>query len=486
MELGQSIRSGTKWLLAGSGVGQVLQFGFGVILARLLLPADFGMIVTIQVFTGFASLIASGGMGEALVRAKVADERDFQAIFSIQLMFGLLIYLTFFTIAPYFAEWFHDPLYKDLLRVSALSFVTRPFANIHAIWLRREMRFKDASLIGLATLVFTSCLSVVMALAGMGVWTLVLSGLFGTAVNIALLSRYSKMHPRLVFDKKIVQTHGSYGLKSLANDIVNYFRGQISNLLISRTAGPTMVGIYNKAESLGKMPLSVFSGPVYETVFRGMSMVQDDKDKTKYMFLRTVTLLTVYTLPFYLGASLFAEPLILFVYGQKWVASAPVLEIIALAGILFCVGHPSGAVLAAQNQLGRELIAQSIGMAVLIVALIVGMRWGLTGVAVAFVLGHLYTTGHMYWLVRRCLNVSPAEVFIAMRPGLILNAILLASLICMMLLLPEGLMQSHPAYFLAVTIPFAGIVYGAAFLFLPLPSIASESLRWKQMLRLAH
>ncbi len=485
MDLGQSIRTGTKWLLAGTASGQILQFAFGIILARLLVPADFGMIVTIQVFTGFASLVASGGMGEALVRAKTVGEHDFHVVFTMQLFFGTVIYALFFFIAPWFAEWFHDPLYQDLLRISALTFLTRPFANIHNIWLRREMNFKHISLIGFAVLVFSSCASVAMAFAGMGVWSLTLGGLSGVVLNIWLLSRCTPLRPRFAFDREAARTHGTYGIKTSANDIVNYFRGQVSNLIISRMIGPTSVGIYNKAESLGNMPLRIFSGPIYQTVFRAMSVVQDDLDKTRYMFLRMIALLTVYTLPFYIAASWLAEPLIVFVYGQKWGDSAPILEIIALAGIIFCVGHPCGAVLAAQNRLGRELVAQTIGLIIVAVGSLVGLRWGLKGVAAAFLLGHIYTTAHMYWLVRQCIGTGLTEILAAMRPGLILNALLIVVLIGLANLLPPDLAHSHPGRYLAATAPLAAIVYGAAFLFLPLPAIGQEALRWKKLLHLA-
>src|SRR5512139_2843683 len=131
MSRGQSVRSSSKWLVSTNLLGQATQFAFGIALARLLVPADFGMIITIQIFTGFVGLVASGGMGQALIRAKDLQEKDFQVIFSMQLAIGLLIYAGFFTIAPWFADWFGNPLYKDLLRVSAISFVMRPFLNIH-------------------------------------------------------------------------------------------------------------------------------------------------------------------------------------------------------------------------------------------------------------------------------------------------------------------------------------------------------------------
>ena len=140
MSLGDSIRHGAKWLLAGNIAGQALQFGFGIVLARLLVPADFGALVTVQIFTGLAGFIAAGGTGQALIRAKEAKHEDFQVVFTIQLMVGILIYAAFFVAAPYFARWYGQPLYRDLFRVSAISFLLRPFLNMPNVWLTREMR----------------------------------------------------------------------------------------------------------------------------------------------------------------------------------------------------------------------------------------------------------------------------------------------------------------------------------------------------------
>ena len=164
MNLGQSIRTGTKWLMIGNTGNSMLQFAFGVVLARLLVPADFGMIITIQVFTGFVGMVTTGGMGQALIRAKVVDEDDFNAILTLQLALGVLVYLGFFLSSPWFAEYFENPLYKDLMRVSALVFLIRPYVYMRTSWLNREMDFKKRSVIGIITGVVSGLSSVIMAL----------------------------------------------------------------------------------------------------------------------------------------------------------------------------------------------------------------------------------------------------------------------------------------------------------------------------------
>ncbi len=206
MSLAQSIRESSKWLVASNVASQALQFAIGIALARLLVPADFGMIVTIQIFTGFVGLLANGGMGQALIRAKEAGESDFQVVFSVQLAIGFVIYLAFFTIAPWFAAWFGDPLYQDLLRISAISFLMRPFLNLHNIWLQREMRFKETSLVGLASAFLSGAISISMALASFGVWSLVWGGLLGSLIGYLLIFRLTPMRARFRFDPTIKES----------------------------------------------------------------------------------------------------------------------------------------------------------------------------------------------------------------------------------------------------------------------------------------
>jgi O-antigen/teichoic acid export membrane protein len=151
MSVGASIRHGAQWLLFGSIGNQAIQFAIGIVLARLLTPADFGLIVTVQIFTGLAGLIAGGGMGQALIREKDVERADFHAVFAAQLLVGVAIYGAFFVAAPFIAQAFGDPVYTLLVRVSTLTFLLRPLINIPSVILRREMRFTRMTAIPNAT-----------------------------------------------------------------------------------------------------------------------------------------------------------------------------------------------------------------------------------------------------------------------------------------------------------------------------------------------
>ena len=375
MSIDNLIRKGTKWLLAESIIGQLLRFGYGVALARILVPEDFGLLVTIQVFTGMVGLAASGGMGQALIRSREADEKDFQVVFTMQIMIGILIYSVFFVIAPWFPDWFDNPIYKDLLRVSAISFLLRPFINIHISWLRRNMRFNESTIIRLIAATCSGAISITMALNGFGVWSLILGGIAGSLLTVIIIARVTPIRTRIRFDFARVRQFGGYGLKVSANGVANYLRSQTSNLVISRMAGADMVGLFNKAQSLGTMPFSTIGASIYQPVFREMAKHQDNIDRTKYLFFRSISLLIVYTAPLYIGLCWLADPFIVVAFGEKWIASAEPLQILSIASLLQCIENPCGAVLAAHNRLGRELIIQLASWVFVIIASIIGLQW---------------------------------------------------------------------------------------------------------------
>ncbi|MDP1680577.1 MAG: lipopolysaccharide biosynthesis protein [Burkholderiales bacterium] len=427
MSLGDSIRGGARWLFFGSVGGQILAFGFGIALARLLAPEDFGMVATIQIFTGLAGFVAAGGMGQALVRAKEVEQADYDLLFTLQLLIGAGIFLMFFLVAPWFAEWYHMPIYADLLRVMAISFLVRPFYNVPSNILFRAMDFKSKTLVGLTCSLVYSIMSLIMALLGYGPWSLIISSLMSPLIGIFMLARFAHWRPGLSFDFRRAREIVRYGYLVSANNIVSYIRGQISNFALSRLLGPGAVGLFNKADSLSQQPLGLISGAVYEPVMRAIAKSQDNLDLVKYLYLRTIKLVCLYTFPAYVLLSWLAQDLILFLFGAKWLDSATPLSILAIAGLFMCLGHPAGALLAAINRLGRELVVQVTSVAVLALGLAIGLQYGLVGAAWALVATHVVSALHISWVASRELGIKLSAILATTIPGLYLGTIVLAT-----------------------------------------------------------
>ena len=483
MTLGNSIRHGAKWLLGGNVASQVLQFSFGVVLARLLVPSDFGVLVTVQIFTGLAGFIAGGGTGQALVRAKEAKHEDFQVVFTLQLLIGLLIYTAFFVTAPLFARWYSQPLYTDLFRVSAISFILRPFGNMPNVWLTREMRFKQRMIINLVCGTLGSMVSVALAWQQFGVWSLVFGGMTGMVLSIIALINVTPLRPGLRFNIALTRDLGAYGLKVASNDLVSYIRSQTPNFFLGRLEGAAIVGLFNKADSLAKTP-RIVAGSVYDPVFRSLAKIQDNVDQSQYIYFRTVTLLSVYMMPLFVGLAWLADPLIAFVYGPKWSASAAPLSILSIGGLFACIGYPSGAVLAARNWLGREVFVHVTQIALYTAACVVGIRWSLPGVAWGILLSDVISVFYIAFLVSKCLNSSLVQLARSALPGALLSLLLFGTLLLIDLLLPPTFSDGRPLPYILITSACGSLVYASAFLLIPIPALADEASRWKKALRL--
>lgn len=484
MSLGDTIRGGVRWVVAGKIGHGFLQFALSIVLARLLMPTDFGLLVTVQIFTGIAGFVAGGGMGQALVQAKTVQPRDTHVVFTAQLCICIVIYLMFFMISPVFAAWFDEPQYENLLRVSALTFLIRPFANVPNSLLHHAMRYKANAFINIVILSVTGTTSVSLALLGFGVWSLVLGGIAGGLTNVVLAMSVSKWTPRLAFDMPILRRFANYGIKVTLNDIVVYLRNQSSNFVVSRFIGTEAVGLFNKAASLNQKPRGLLSGSAYHVVFRAMSKTQENLDQSKYIYLRTITLVSVYALPFYVGLWWVAEPFIVTVYGAHWAASAPILKILVFTALVDIINNQSGAVTAARRLLGRELLVQVGSWAILIAAIVVGYRWGSSGVAWAVVFASVPYALLMARIACRELRVSARDMWNAVKPALLLNTVLALGLWLVDTLLTDEIASIPAAYLLSMSAA-GGLLYTVCFLYLPIPAVRKEAERWKSRLRLS-
>ena len=483
MSLGNSIRHGAKWVFIGNTGSQVINFALGLILARLLMPAEFGMVATILVFTNLAGFVSGGGMGQALVRAKEATKRDYDLLFTLQFLVGFVIVGFFFAIAPWFGRWYDNPEYANLLRVASLSFLVRPFFNVPSNMLHREMRFKAKTAVQLSNLVVYNSIALTLGFLGYGPWSLILAGLFGAVSGALQYAWYARWRPGINFDFARARELMRYGLLASANNIVYYIRSQLPTFILSRSMGPAGVGLYNKAESLAGRPQGFITGSVYEVLFRALAKEMDNLDKSRYLFFRSLTLVAVYAMPFYMGFLWLAEPLVITLFGERWAGSATPLIVLSLAAPLLIIENLSGAVLAARSWLGRELVAQVIMIAVATVAILVGLPYGMTGVAIGIVVALLYMTIHMFWLAKQALDARWLHLARAFIPAAILNAVLLAALWLADSVIPPSIRSVDALYVLTMTAA-GGVAYVAAFLYLPIPALVSETMRWKARLRL--
>jgi O-antigen/teichoic acid export membrane protein len=343
------------------------------------------------------------------------------------------------------------------------------------------MDFKKRTVVEVASGLLTGVVSISMAWAGLGVWSLILSGLVGTVGKNIMLARSTPLSLRLNFNWTLMGRHRSYGLKITVNDFLSYLTREGKSLVLSKMAGPAFLGLFNKSESLSRLPNQMFMSATIQPVFRAMSKMQDDLDQTKYIFYRVISLLTVYTTPLYVGLWWVAEPFIQFVYGDKWLAAAEPMKILVISGIFLNILHPCAVLLDAQNRLIREMFALTVRLAVTVAAVVIGLEGGLIGVAWAIMLTNVFSAIYYYILVQRVIPTRSSDLFKAVAPGIFLSGLLFIVLAGVDYLYGY-LHVPHPFIYLLLMTLVGALAYLICFLYIPIPSISGEAKRWRNIL----
>lgn len=483
MELGDRIRHGTKWLFTGTVGGRLIQFLFNVALARILVPSDFGMLVTIQIFTGLAGYFAGAGMGQALVQIKDLEEHYYHLVFTIQLIIGVALFGIFWVIAPEFSRFFENDLYAPLLRVSALSFLWRPLATVQNAKLQREMRFREISTARIASQTIAGLLTIFLAVRGFGVWSLIFGGLFHSILLILLLFRFSGWQPRIAFEASTGRRLGTYGFKVTANSLLDHFGQHIDNLFVSKILGASPLGIYNKGYSLSDMPKQIVSRSTYGVLFRAFSKEQTNLDLSKYLYYSSIKLIVLYTAPVFVGLWYIAEPFIRVIYGEKWMGAVPIIKILMLLGIVRCVGNVAGSVIEAQNRLGKEFFIFVQSLILLTVGCILFTQRGIEYVAIVVLIRTCYATFRIVWFASRLLGASIWQVLRSAAPGLGFSFVMALGLYLEDLLFLESIRSSNDALYLIIVVSSGIVMYTAQFMLVPVPSISTEVEKLKRKIK---
>lgn len=484
MNLGDTLRRNTLWVLTGDAGARLIGLGLGVILARLLMPEDFGLLVTVQILTGALGFLAAGGTGDALVRGATIEERDIRTVFALQVGTCTAIFVLLNLIAPLFAEWFKDGRLDPLLRVSAITFLLRPFMSVPHALLQRSSRFREISILIVLGMTVGGLASIGLALLGLGTWSLLLGGLIGALVRILVTARLARWTPALAFDRASARTLGLFGLKLSVNDIVRYANSQTANALVSRQLGVAQVGLFNKAESVAEVPNDLLAGSAYQTLFRALASVQDQRERCARLFLRSITVVCFYALPFYVGLVWVAEPFVVTLYGEQWAAAGLPLQILAATGLLRAVANLSRAVAAAHNRLGREIVIQLETWALLGLGILIGLNWGLAGVALGVLPSFAHNAIRLYGLAGRTLGTDAADLWRALAPVILLNGLLAGVLGSAHLLLEATGLETHRLAYLTIMIGLGALTYGGLFLLRPAPALRTEAQRWHRQIEL--
>lgn len=382
--LRQKVISGIGWTTLNRISEKGLKFAISVLLARLLTPEAFGLIGMIVVFTGFASLFADAGFGAALVQREEIEERHLSSVFWLQAVLGILLTLGFASAAPLIAQFYGEPLLELLTMFVAIQFTIESLGTVQTALFRRTMDFKKITIVKLVATIVSGSIAITLALLDYGVWSLVWQTVVNTAGDVAAVWVLSSWYPRFLFDWRALRELASYSTNLLGFNTINYWTRNSDDLLIGRYVGSSGLGIYNRAYETMMLPIYLIRGIIGEVMFPTLSRLQKDTDLVRRVYLRATRTIGFISIPMMCGLMVVAESFVLALFGPKWEAVVPVLQVLCLIGIKQPVSSTTGWIFKSQGRTDQMFYWNLVVSTATVLSFIIGVQWGVLGVAVGF------------------------------------------------------------------------------------------------------
>ena len=431
-------------------VTQSFTFGISIVLARLLGPKAYGLVAMVTVFTGFASLFSGLGLGAAIVQRKDLEPRHLNTAFWINVVFGATMTTLMAALAPLVAWFYEEPRLTLLTAVIALRFFLDGLNVVQGALLNREMRFRITAAISMGSSVISGLLGLGMALGGMGVWSLVAQALAGALAQLLLMWRLADWRPRWSFEWRACKELFGFSASVLAFDAVNYCSRTLDQLLIGRSVGAGALGVYSRAYSLMLLPLNQVSRVVASVMFPALSIIQDDKTRVKRAYLKTIGSISFITFPMMVGLFVVANHFVLALLGTKWAETIPILKLFCWVGLIQSIAATLGLIYTSQGRT-RLYFAMGTGGAVAnVIAFLIGIHWGILGVAWAYSIRNLITLFPFFTIPGRLIGLSFFEVMKSLSSTFCCALVMGAVVWGAGLLLPLGMAHWQ---FLAVEVP---------------------------------
>jgi O-antigen/teichoic acid export membrane protein len=381
-------RRAVIWRSGAQIVGQLITWAATFLVIRILDPRDYGLFAMTQVVLSLLNMLNGAGLAKGLIQQPDADER------SIRQLYGMLIVLNFtlgaiqFAMAPVAAAYFRQPIVVDLLRVQAFLYFTTPFVAFPYALLARSIDFKKQAQVYLLSSVAGAITAMAGALAGLGVWTLIAApiALFTTrAIGMTVASGHRY---RPLFDFRGAGALAKFGGLMATTQLFWLVQSQADVIIAGRALNPATLGLYTTGLFLTQILVSKFVPAINDVAFSIYARMQHDRAAVADGFARSARLVMLVALPFYIGLAATADPLVATVLGPKWIEAAPMVRLLALAMPAMTMQVLFNPACDAIGRPGISLHMGIVGAVLMPACFLVGIQWGVTGLAASWLVGY--------------------------------------------------------------------------------------------------
>jgi len=417
-QLKQQAAKSLKWALIGDLLPKIMQPVVTIVLARILVPEDFGIIGIATLVIGLVRMIESMGLNQALIQTDEDIEEAADVVFWSNLSLSIILFIVLYYSAPLISRFFDEPRSTAVIQVMGIQLLISAFDDVQEALLQRDFQFRELVGRRLVPVSISAVISIAMALAGYGYWSLVVGTLIGTALGVVFLWRVSQWRPRFRYDLSVARLLIGFGglvtLESLQGWALNYG----DNLAAGYFLGVEALGFYTMAFTIAVVMLGFLILPVSRVAYSAFSRLKDQTEELGRAFVDMTQYLAVIVIPASLGVFLCAELIVEIILDDSWIAAIPAIQILAIMpGLSWIIAlYPS-----LYRAIGRPDVMPKFHIATLlyiIPAYIIGGQFGLEGFSLARAsVGFVFYVPHI-WLSIKLLDLPKAYFWDCIRTPL--------------------------------------------------------------------
>lgn len=373
---------------------QAVQLLVQIVLARLLEPAQFGLIGMLIIFTAVAQSIMDSGFGSALIQKKDADQTDASSIFFFNLILGVILALVLSLTAPLIAKFYLQPALTSITRVLSLTLIINAFSLVQKSLLAKKMDFKTQMKISLLAVIISGVIGIVMAKRGFGVWSLVAQMVSKSLFQSIFLWLFNEWRPSAIFSISSLKSMFSFGSKLLVSGLIDTIFNNIYQTFIGKVYSPTDLGFFSKAKSIETAAVQATGSSLGQVLFPSLVHFQDDVINLKKAYRKTIKLSLFLHFPLMIGLWAIAEPLFRLLLTDKWAPSIPYFQILCIVGMLYPLHVLNLNILKVKGRSDLFLRLEIVKRALVVLTIFTTYRWGI----IAILYGQIATSLIGYFL----------------------------------------------------------------------------------------
>lgn len=467
------VRSAVFWRSGSQIVSQLVMWTTTLAVIRILEPSDYGLFAMTQVVMVMLTFLNGYGFASSLIQQERIDQFRVRQAFGLLLILNLGIAAIQFVAAPAIAGYYAQPMVTDLLRWQTVMYLATPFMAVAEVLMSRALDFRRLAIVNLISALVCALVSIACALAGWGVWTLVAAPtamVWTRAIGLCIAQRFIVLPS---FDFRGTRAMIGFGGAMLTSHLLWSIQTQADVLIAGRALDPHALGLYAEALFLAQMFSAKVIPPLNEVAFPAYARLQSEPERLRAAFLKAIGLIMLISCPVYAGLGVTAPEAVYTLFGEKWLEMVPLVQLFALA-MPFMTLHVLLA--PAVNALGHPRITvrcSAFGAAFMPLVFLVSVQFGVTGLAMGWVIGMPVVLAFTLWQSCPVIGVRSRDVLVACLPG-VGAALAMAALVWTMRIGLTGALDNGIAEIMARLALLAGI--GVLSYYLMLRMLAPQML----------